>query len=192
MLVFFRLIQNREVHLEAIFNENKLRYFVSKELISEKEKSVELQAEVTAKAAKARAICLKHFDYKEMKKNSVMASLKIYSEMYDYTSGFQVEALKVQIALKMKLVDLTNVKKRIALKNEIKRKLFYAVFIKLANEYVVEHKWTEYKQMQKNIQALSEKISNSRHKEKRLAKTISFKRKLDQYDVSCNNFFVLI
>lgn len=88
----------------------------------------------------------------------------------------------------MKLVDVVKAKKRIALKNEIKRRQFYAVFIKLAKEYVLEQKLREYKQIQENIQVLQEKISNLRHKEKELAKTMAFKRKLDQYDVSCTIF----
>lgn len=59
-----------------MFNGNKLRCFVHKELIIEKEKSVALQAEFTAKAAEARAICLENVEYKEMENNRVMASLK--------------------------------------------------------------------------------------------------------------------
>lgn len=74
MLAFFRLIQNREVHLQALFDENKLALFVDKEVIIKKEKSLELQAEFAAKAAEAEAICLKSFEYKELEKNKVLAS----------------------------------------------------------------------------------------------------------------------
>lgn len=87
----------------------------------------------------------------------------------------------------MKQGDIKKAKNRIALKKEIKKKLFYAFFIKLANSYLKEQKWGEYQQLQQNIQALMKKVNNLRDKEKGLAKTVAFKRKLEHYDVSCKS-----
>lgn len=69
------------------------------------------------------------------------------------------------------------------MKKEIDRKLFYAFFIKLAEDYLAVQKWREYQQLQQNIQALTKEVNNLRDKENELAKTVAFKRKLEIYNV---------
>lgn len=76
LLVFFRLIENREVQVQVLLNQNKLKSFVSEEVRIKTEKSVELQAEFAAKAAEAKAMCLKSLEYQEMEKNRVLTSLR--------------------------------------------------------------------------------------------------------------------
>lgn len=135
------------------------------------------------KQLKQKQCVWKVWSIKKWKKIGCWRHSEVNSDSYYTSDVFQITVLKVDVALKIKQADIRNAKKRIALKKEIDRKLFYAFFIKLAEDYLAVQKWREYQQLQQNIQALTKEVNNLRDKENELAKTVAFKRKLEIYNV---------